>query len=516
MAGEPATGELPVVGGVPEVAPGGGRRIRATAPVSTAADTGTFPRVPELIVPPAEAPPAEAPPPATQSSHTQYADSQTHDSQGFETSTGAIAPPVSQPVFGQMADVPSTPVTPSGPQAPPTSQPIPGVPPAPVTPAGPQAPPAHVSTPAHMPAAPGPVPLPQPVAVDPTSAGVLATKKLQAAKKAAAAAVRRTERRAAARSRLSFWTVVLAVGVIALAAAALHVGPEWLGGAGAVLVLTTYSWAAAARTGGRQVVFAVVAFVIGVSALVVDGSVLRSGAAVLTCVVSGVLAVVLTVPARNFVLAVREVVLATAIASIGAYATVGFEPVASAVRFNYLTLALGFGALLLLVWRFAAGLHGLGTRGLVILGAGTLLLTVSLAYTEALRHFGVTAMTQPLEYFTDWSRDTIGAAPRMLTVLLGVPALVWGVHMRARRRQGWWVCTFGAAATLPVAQRLVNLDTSYVEAGLQTAYSVALGILVGWVLIRVDQQMSGTRGARARAAEEHEAVRPEPRRFSSL
>lgn len=496
MAGEPATGELPVV---PQdhqdpqnhpVAPGGGRRIRAQAPVSTAADTGSFPAV---RLPPPTAP-AAAPPELP------------------ETANGALPPPVSQPVFGQMPDLPSAPVAPVASSNPPmsASQPIP------VTPAAPQPAPITVPMPQAVPAAPMPVPLPQPVALDPEGPGVRAKKKLQAEKKAALAADRRRERRAAARSRLGFWSVVLAIGVAALAAAALHVGPEWLAGAGAVLVLTTYSWAAAARTGGRQVVSSVVAFLIGTSALLVDGAVLRSGAAVLTCVVSGVLAVVLTVPARSFAAAVREVVMATAIASIGAYATVGFEPVASAVRFNYLTLALGFGALLFLVWRFAAGLHGLGTRGLVILGVGALLLTVSLAYTEALRHFGVTTLTQPLEALTAWSRDTIGAAPRLLTVLLGVPALVWGVHMRARRRQGWWVCTFGAAATLPVAQRLVNINTSYVEAGLQTAYSVALGVLVGWVLIRVDQQLTGTRGARARAAEEHEAVRPEPRRFSSL
>ena len=463
VAGDPPTGEIPVV--APEtVEPGRGRRIRAAAPVSTAADTGTFPVIR-----------AEVP-----------------------------------------ADVPEP--TPE-PQPDPTPEPAPfPVAPSPVPPPAPQPDTVFPEAPAPVPASPptSHVPLPAPVPVDPTSAGVQATKLLKEEKKAAAAARRREERRSAARSRLGFWAVVLGLGVVALAAAALHVGPDWLAGAGAVLVLTTYSWAAAARTGGRQVVFSVLAFAIGISALLVDGSVLRSGAAVMTCVVSGVLAVVLTVPARSFPIAVREVVIATAIASVGAFATVGFEPVASTVRFNYLTLAIGFGALVLLVWRFAAGLHGLGTRGLAIIAVGTLLLAVSLAYTEALRHFGVTGVTQPLADFTAWCRDTLGAAPRLLTVLLGVPALVWGVHMRARRRQGWWVCTFGFAATLPVAQRLVNLDISYVEAGLQTFYSVALGIFVGWLLIRLDLQMTGTRGARARAAEELDAVRPEPRRFSSL
>lgn len=323
-------------------------------------------------------------------------------------------------------------------------------------------------------------------------------------------------RRRGARVRLTLWSLVLLAGVAMLAAAALHRGPEWLDGAGAVAVLSTYAWAVMARTGGRQVVFSVLALVIGVVTVVTDAEVLRSGAAVLTCVVSALLAVVLTVPAKNFLAAVREVVVATAVASVGAFATVGFEPVASSARFGYVTLAIGYVLMFALVWRFAAGLHGLGTRGVAVIVVGSLVVAASLVYTEMLRHYGSSGIAQTGAEVSEWMRSTIGAVPRMLTIFLGVPALVWGVHMRARRRQGWWVCAFGVAATLPVAQRLVNLDTSYVEAGLQTAYSVALGLLVGFVVIRVDLALTGQRGARARAAEEAHAVRPEPPRFSSL
>ncbi|QCX28910.1 hypothetical protein [Nocardioides jishulii] len=326
--------------------------------------------------------------------------------------------------------------------------------------------------------------------------------------------VARAHRREAL-TRVFFWGCVCLTGIILLAAAALHRGPEWLDGAGAVCVIATYAWAVMARTGGRQVVFSALAVAIGVTAVVSDVEVLRSGAAVLTCVVSGLLAVVITVPARTFPAAVREVVVATAVASVGAFATVGFEPVASTTRFGYVTLAVGFLLMFALVWRFAAGLHGLGTRGLVIVVVGTLVLAVSLVYTELLRSYAGNGMASGSE-LSEWLRSTIGAVPRPLTIFLGVPALVWGVHMRARRRQGWWVCAFGAAATLPVAQRLVNLDTSYVEAGLQTAYSVALGLVVGYLIIRLDLAFTGQRGARARAAEEAHAVRPEPPRFSSL
>ncbi|WP_181312983.1 hypothetical protein [Nocardioides campestrisoli] len=310
--------------------------------------------------------------------------------------------------------------------------------------------------------------------------------------------------------------VVLLAGCVALALAALHIGPGWLDGAGAVAVLTTYTWALMARTGGRQVVFTVLALAIGVITVAEGGDVLRSGAAVMTCVVSGVLAVVLTVPARTFVGVVREVVIATAVASVGAFATVGFEPVASTVRFEYITLALGFAFIFSLVWRFGAGLHGLGTRGRVTLLVGTVLLAGSLLYAEMLRRYGVEQVVDPTNAAVDWSRDHLGAFPNPIMTLLGVPALAWGVHMRARRRQGWWVCAFGAAATLPVAQTLVNWDTSYVEAGLQQVYGVGLGLLVGYGVIRLDLRLTGQRGRRARAVEAEHAVRPEPSRFSSL
>ena len=76
------------------------------------------------------------------------------------------------------------------------------------------------------------------------------------------------------------------------------------------------------------------------SCVVSDDDALRTGAAVLTCVVSAVLAVMATVPAVRFVQAVREVVIAVLIAAVGALATVGFEPVVTVARFEYVTLGL--------------------------------------------------------------------------------------------------------------------------------------------------------------------------------
>ena len=101
-------------------------------------------------------------------------------------------------------------------------------------------------------------------------------------------------------------------------------------------------------------------------------------------------------------------------------------------------------------------------------------------------------------------------------MLLGIPALVWGTHVRARRRQGWWVCAFGVAATVPIASGLMAPDSSYVEAGLRVAYSLVLGLLLGYLVIRVDLALTGPKGRRGRRAEEAGPHRPEPSRFAEL
>ncbi|CAI9401937.1 hypothetical protein HIDPHFAB_00714 [Nocardioides sp. T2.26MG-1] len=315
------------------------------------------------------------------------------------------------------------------------------------------------------------------------------------------------------------WAVITLAGLGALVACLAERGPAWLCGAGSIAVVTAYSWALAARTGGRPVIVGALALVLGVVVVLSDDDSLRTGAAVLTCVVSAVLAVMVTVPAVRFVHVVREVVLAVAVAAVGALATVGFEPVVTVVRFEYATLGLSFLGALVLVYRLGAGLHGLGRRGVVTVLIGSLVLALTLAYAELLRRYGTPALVDSLFDVVDWSRDHLGAFPRPLEALLGVPALAWGTHMRARRRQGWWVCAFGVAATIPVAVALVNPSITLVEGGLSVVYGVAVGLTLGFVVIRLDLALTaprGRRGRRGRLDEEAGALRPEPSRTRPL
>ena len=73
-----------------------------------------------------------------------------------------------------------------------------------------------------------------------------------------------------------------------------------------------------------------------------------------------------------------------------------------------------------------------------------------------LRRYGAPDLVDTLLDGRTWALDTLGGAPRPVQALLGVPALVWGTHMRARRRQGWWVCAFGVAAAAQVTHTFLD------------------------------------------------------------
>lgn len=312
------------------------------------------------------------------------------------------------------------------------------------------------------------------------------------------------------------FVVVVLLGLAALVAGIVPVGPDWLPGVGSVAVASAYSWALAARTGGRPVVYGTLAAGLGVVVLVSDEDYLRTGAAVMTCVVAAVLGVMATVPAVRFVHAVRETVLALLIAAIGALATVGFEPAITVVRFEYATFGLALVGAFAVVYRLGAGLHGLGRRGVAIVVVGMVVLAGTLLYAELLRRYGTQGLVESLLDVVRWSRSHIGAFPRPIETILGVPALVWGCHMRARRRQGWWVCAFGVAATSAVANSLANPAITLRESSLSVLYGLAVGLLIGLVVVRVDLAVTGSRGRRSRRAEEAGAVRPEPARTSAL
>lgn len=292
--------------------------------------------------------------------------------------------------------------------------------------------------------------------------------------------------------------------------------PGWTPEAGAIGVTTMFSLALAVRTGGRPLIAGGLALVLTLVAVLTAMPILVAGAAVCTAAIGAVLGVLLTVPAARFPAVVRECALATAVAVLAALAADAYGAQLAFVRADYLTLTLALLGALILVFRLGAGVHGLGTRGLVVVVGGLFLLAVALAYTEALARWGSPQMIADVERWFADLHARFGALPRPIEFLLGFPALVWGVSTRARRRQGWWPCAFGAAGLAGIATSLLDDSRTSVEAALSLGYGALLGLLLGYLVIRVDLFLSGNRGRRARRAEEATAHRPEPSRTAPL
>lgn len=309
------------------------------------------------------------------------------------------------------------------------------------------------------------------------------------------------------------WFLVVGAGLAAVALAWFPITiPSWLPTGGAVAITTAFVFGLAARTGGRPLISGALALVLCTAAVVSELPVLVAGAALGTAVASAVLAVMATKPAPRFVLVVRECLVAVVIGVIGALAVEAYGAQVSIMRFEYLSLGLSLLAAMGLVYRLGAGLLGLGRRGLVMVLVGLVLLTITMAYTEALTRWGSPGLGESIEDLTALMQSTVGAVPRPVAFLLGFPALAWGVSTRARRRQGWWVCAYGAAGVAGISVCLLNPSTSLVEAGLSLLYSLLLGLLLGYLVIRADKFLTGPRGRRARQLEEASAHRPEPGR----
>jgi hypothetical protein len=317
------------------------------------------------------------------------------------------------------------------------------------------------------------------------------------------------------------WLVLMLLGAVGIVLVRLAPDlPDVLRQVCATVVSGSLAWGLAIRTGGRPLWAAGLSSVLAIAAVVSDWHPLVAGAGVGTGVMGATLAVMATTPAATYLLALREALIATAIAAVGAVGAVGYgvdrDTDIDPARFGYAVLALSLAGTFALVYRLGAGLHGLGRRGYIVAGGAVLMLALALAYSEAIAHWGSRELVGTMDDFRDATRSHLGAVPHPIVAMLGYPALIWGVFMRARRRQGWWVCAFGVAATAPIATRLVNADVGARSVVLGGIYSFAVGALVGYLVIRVEQSLTGSHGRRARRDEEAEAHRPEPRRTRPL
>jgi hypothetical protein len=323
------------------------------------------------------------------------------------------------------------------------------------------------------------------------------------------------------RTAEGLWVVVVLAAVAGIALVRLSSDvPDLVRVVCGVTLSTALALGLAVRTGGRPIWAGVLTALVATAAFVLDWDPLLAGAAVGTGVLAATLGVMATIPAATFGRAIREALVATGIGWVGAFGVVAYGSGArldvDLIRFGYAVLGLSLVGAIALVYRLGAGLHGLGRRGYIVAGGAVLMLAIALAYSEAIAQWGSRDLVGTIDDFRDSTKEALHAVPHPIMALLGYPALVWGVFMRARRRQGWWVCAFGVAVTSPSATRLVAQELSPTSVILGAAYSIVAGIALGYVVIRVEQSLTGTHGRRARRDEEAEAHRPEPARFEPL
>jgi hypothetical protein len=174
-------------------------------------------------------------------------------------------------------------------------------------------------------------------------------------------------------------------------------------------------------------------------------------------------------------------------------------------------LGVSLGLAITLVWNLGAGLHGLGRNQLAtILGvAGAVILV--LAYSSFVRAHGSQTLVRLLNDLVIWTRQTFNGVPRPVEVL-AFPALVVGVSLRSKRREGWWVEVFAVVGTAALTTALVTPGAFPTYIGLSSLYSGILGLIIGLIARRYVLKERSSRASRAIEP----VVRVEPPRFAPL
>lgn len=293
--------------------------------------------------------------------------------------------------------------------------------------------------------------------------------------------------------------------------------PERTPQVGAGVVTVVMCGLLALRVGGHTV--AAVVFATGATgaALVLGWPWLLAGDAALAAFAAAVLGVLATRPAQRPVRVVVEYLVAILVAMAGAVAVGAYAAPVKPAMLGDVVVLTSVVATLWVAHRLGGGFHGLGKRGALVIVFAVVVLAAGMVYGEALRRWGTPELIHSVDVVRLQAVRLIGAVPRPLEVFIGFPALVWGLATRSKLRQGWWVGAFGALGTAGVATSLASPDAELGQDLLSTAYSVGMGLALGFLVWWVDRLLTGPKGGkRARAAERARPSRPEPGRSRPL
>lgn len=303
------------------------------------------------------------------------------------------------------------------------------------------------------------------------------------------------------------------VGTIGSGTAVVAVdSPTWVERPSAALLLVVFTVGLTHRGGGFMRIWLPLATVLGLLAVVLETNMLLAAAAAVTAVLSAVWAVLVTRPARTVLGATREYTFSLVVALSGTLAVAAWNAPVNYQRFNLAVLAVGLGLAITLVWNLGAGLHGLGRQNFLILAGVAAVLLLVLVYSSYVRTNGSQTLVRAITDAVIWMRQNFNGVPRPVEVFVGFPALIVGVSLRSKRREGWWVLVFAVIGTGVMTTSLVTPGAFPTYIGYSTLYSAILGLIVGLV---IRHQVMKERSARAARAIE-EVVRVEPPRFAPL
>lgn len=303
------------------------------------------------------------------------------------------------------------------------------------------------------------------------------------------------------------------VGTIAAATSIIAVDmPVDVERPGAALLLIVFSVGLVHRVGGHMRIWGSLAAVLGIAATATEANLALAAAAAVSAVLASVWAIVITRPAVTVLEAIREYVFAILIALSGTVGVAAWNAPVDYQRFNLVVLTVSLGLAITVVWNLGAGLHGLGRQNLAVLAGVAALLLLVLAYSSFVRTHGSQMITDGISNMVIWMRQTVGGVPRPVEVLIGFPALVVGVSMRSRNREGWWILVFAVIGTGVLTTSLVSPGAFPTYIGLSTLYSSILGLLVGLVVRSFAIRDRSSRAARVVERER----RIEPPRLAAL
>lgn len=307
--------------------------------------------------------------------------------------------------------------------------------------------------------------------------------------------------------------VAWVLGTLAAGTAVVDVGmPADVERIGAGLLLVVFSVALTHRVGGHMRIWASLATALALGAVVTEANFLLAAAAATSAVLASVWAVVITRPAVNIAEAVQEYAIMIVLALSGTISVAAWNAPVSYQRFNLVVLAAALALAITVVWNLGAGLHGLGRQNLAILSGVAVLLVLVLAYSSFVRTHGSQTLVDTISDVVIWMRTTIGGVPRPVEVFIGFPALIVGVSMRSRNREGWWILVFAVIGTAVLTTSLVSPGAYPSYIGLSTVYSSILGLVVGLIARHFTIRDRSSRAARVVEPER----RIEPPRLAAL